>query len=118
MRQAHWTDRAKAVMDEKDMSIADLARAIGDNYEKVKKWFADRTDNPRGEALVRIARALDRPVEWLRYGSSTQMVALTRQEKRLVDALRDAPESERPGLVNWFERTCRGTKIMFAADSD
>lgn len=103
-------------MASKGMSIADLARAISEPYDKVKAWFKERTDNPRGDAMEKVARTLDVAVEWLRYGTSRRMLALSPLEQRIINALRNAPEGEQESLVDNFEKTCAGARSLATMD--
>lgn len=114
--QEHWTDRAKAEMKARQMSVPALAAAIGENEDKVKAWFREKTDNPRGDAMEKVAALFGKPVEWLRYGRPVSAMDLTQEERKLIEALRRAPSEERPELVKWFDRVCRSAALMAAIE--
>jgi phage repressor protein C with HTH and peptisase S24 domain len=73
-----WNDRLVALLKERKMSVADLARAIdGPDFEAVKErlYKYAKTEKkvpvPRGLMMANIARALGVTEQYLRYGSDT-----------------------------------------------
>jgi phage repressor protein C with HTH and peptisase S24 domain len=73
-----WNDRLVNLLEERGMSVADLARAIdGPHFHAVKERLykyakpGKTVPEPRGKMMANIARALGVTEQYLRYGSDT-----------------------------------------------
>jgi repressor LexA len=62
-----FQDRLKQVMDEKNFTQADLARATGISTGAISKYLSDPNKEPSGPYMLKLAKALDVSSEWL-YG--------------------------------------------------
>lgn len=67
-----WQPRVKALMEQQGLSVEQLARQAGLNEKKLYGWLnpscRKAIDNPRGDALAKMAEALGATEAFLRYG--------------------------------------------------
>lgn len=61
-----WHKRMIESAEGKGWNQADLARASGVPYESLTKYWRGAVENPRGQTLAKIAKALGVSVGWLR----------------------------------------------------
>lgn len=73
---SEWSKRASAVLARRGWTQAELARRSGQDQHRLNKWFQGRVDNPRGDALARIAAALGVNLPWLQYGKGPAISSL------------------------------------------
>lgn len=64
----HWTDRLVAECEAQDLKLDALDRAAGLPVGRARTYKNKRSDQPRGDALPRYARALGVELLWLRDG--------------------------------------------------
>ncbi|WMT85599.1 helix-turn-helix domain-containing protein [Pelagibacterium sp. 26DY04] len=63
-----WFERLQARMDELGWSKAELSRRSGVPYDSVNKYLRGNIEQPRGDAIDRLAGAIGKTVLWLRDG--------------------------------------------------
>jgi SOS-response transcriptional repressor LexA len=63
-----WHTRLKALVAERGMSLAELSRRSGVNYDNVTKYVGGAVENPRGKTLEKLASALGTTTLYLREG--------------------------------------------------
>lgn len=63
-----WSDRLNAAMKERGWNKAELARRSGLSYDSVNKYLRGNIDQPRGDAMERLAKAVGKDLLWLRDG--------------------------------------------------
>jgi SOS-response transcriptional repressor LexA len=63
-----WNERLRRLVKEKGLSKAELARRSGVPYDNVNKYLRGDVENPRGDALEKLARALDTSTLYLQSG--------------------------------------------------
>ena len=64
----HWSQRFRKKAEEKGLSFADIARISGVSKDSVDKYAQGSVDNPRGNTLDKIAKALGVTKTWLLFG--------------------------------------------------
>jgi transcriptional regulator with XRE-family HTH domain len=64
----NWSDRLRAIFDEKDWTMVELAQKSGVSYESVAKYLQGSVKQPRGNTLDKLARALDTSPLYLKEG--------------------------------------------------
>lgn len=69
--QNPWHVRLKARLAELRMPAVELARLTGIPEASIYKYVSGRTANPRGDALTKLAAALDVTEQWLAFGGLT-----------------------------------------------
>jgi len=73
-----WEKRLNKSFLESGWSKAELARRSGIQYDSLNKYLAGKVDQPRGDSLPRLAKALGVSLPWLRDGTggaTTPMLA-------------------------------------------
>lgn len=65
-----WHDRLKLKLEELGWTSADLARATGFDPKLISKYINKGVDNPRGETIPKLAKALGVSEQWLMYGDA------------------------------------------------
>ena len=88
---AHWGDRLKQAATQKGWGAAELARRAGLPAANVVKYLQCAVDNPRGNTMSRLAKALGCSEMWLRHGTG-EMTAPDPLETNV------RPGPELPGL--------------------
>lgn len=63
-----WWKRLNEIMSKKSMSPAELARKADIHEKLIYKYVDGKVDNPRGDTMRRLARALDVSEQELRFG--------------------------------------------------
>ena len=63
-----WSDRLKLRVNQLGISMAELARRAGVPYDSVTKYMKGGVEQPRGETLPNLARALGVNLLWLQHG--------------------------------------------------
>jgi transcriptional regulator with XRE-family HTH domain len=63
-----WHTRLKELVAERGMSLAELSRRSGVNYDNVTKYVGGAVENPRGKTLEKLASALGTTTLYLREG--------------------------------------------------
>lgn len=63
-----WNERLKEALDAKAWSMAELYRRSGVPYDSINKYLHGNIEQPRGDTIERLAKALDRDPLWLRDG--------------------------------------------------
>lgn len=66
-----WWNRVNQLLAARGMSAADLARASGIPAKLMYKYLEGKVDNPRGDALKRMADALGTSEQFLRFEVTT-----------------------------------------------
>lgn len=69
-----WSDRLSEEMQALGWNKAELARRSGIPYDSINKYLRGDIDQPRGDAMERLAKAIGRDVLWLRDGIETGAV--------------------------------------------
>lgn len=67
-RGMEWYGRLKEAMDERGWSMAELARRSGVPYDSINKYLRGDIEQPRGDTIDRLAKAIERDPLWLREG--------------------------------------------------
>ncbi len=75
MRMEQWWDRLGNLMRERDIAPADLARRSGVAQHMIYKYLDGKVENPRGDVLQRLARAVDVPELFLRHGAASVSIS-------------------------------------------
>lgn len=78
-----WSDKLNERLEELGWSGMDLSRETGIPYANINKYILGKIEQPRGDALSKIAKAIGRPVPWLR-GEAPIESDVSKFEKRLV----------------------------------
>lgn len=73
-----WWERVSKLLEQRSMSAAELARAAGIHEKMIYKYIDGKVSQPRGDALARLAFALQTTERFLRYGAETEMPTLSR----------------------------------------
>jgi phage repressor protein C with HTH and peptisase S24 domain len=91
--------RLRAAIEEKQLSLYEVAHAVGVTYESVRQWVSDRSE-PRSKRLAQLAKLLDSTEEQLRYGSSprTSEQSLVPDDGLVHIPVFDAAASMGPGI--------------------
>lgn len=63
-----WNDRLAELVRRQGLSKAELHRRSGVSYDNINKYLRGEVENPRGDALDRLARAVGTTVVYLRDG--------------------------------------------------
>lgn len=63
-----FAERIQFILDEEDISQAELARRIGVTRATVNEWLSTRSQSPRADALFRIEDRLGYSARWLATG--------------------------------------------------
>lgn len=63
-----WNERLKRIVEDQDISMAELHRRSGVPYDSINKYLRGDVDNPRGNALARLAEAVGTTETFLRTG--------------------------------------------------
>lgn len=71
MRMEQWWDRLDSLMRERGLVPADLARRSGVAKHMIYKYLDGKVENPRGDVLHRLARAVGVPELFLRHGAAS-----------------------------------------------
>lgn len=66
-----WWERLKRSMEDQRLTPEELAKRAGINVKSVYAYLQGRTDNPRGDVIRRLAKAIDISEVALRYGGDT-----------------------------------------------
>jgi transcriptional regulator with XRE-family HTH domain len=66
--ETKWWQRLSARLSDLKWSKADLARRSGVAYDSVNKYLRGAVDNPRGDILEQLSRAVGRDTKWLLFG--------------------------------------------------
>lgn len=98
-----WADRVEKLLANRGISIADLARLAGVDYDRLYKAIKRRAAAPRGDFLARIARALDTNERDLRFGVPT----FDARDVPLLDMLRIGSISSKGGLLQIWDGLSR-----------
>lgn len=77
-----WYERIVALRDRAGMGRAELSRRSGVTYDNLSKYEKGLVEQPRGDAIKRIASALNTSEHYIRYGAD--IVALTDAAEALV----------------------------------
>lgn len=75
-------------MDQLGMKVPDVARASGINQTNIYKYLEGKVEQPRGDTVERLAKAVKRPALWLRTGV-TERGNGEENETQFTDALLD-----------------------------
>ena len=67
-----WVKRLNDALQRSGWSKSELARRSGVNYDSLNKYLAGKVEQPRGDSLPRLARALGVGDLWLRQGGGPQ----------------------------------------------
>ena len=70
-RGMDWKKRLNEAFTAKGWNKAELSRRAEVSYDNVNKYLAGKVDKPRGDTLVRLARALEVDALWLEKGIDT-----------------------------------------------
>lgn len=76
--QMHWSDRLNTRLRDLTMSPADLSRESGLPYDSIAKYVSGKVDQPRRQALEKLATAVRTTASWLMHGeqpSNGQMLS-------------------------------------------
>jgi len=71
-----WHQRLRAVLQRRGWSQAELARRSGVGIEKIRKYVQGKVEQPRGDAVQRLADALEVHPLWLRDGVGPEAAAV------------------------------------------
>jgi phage repressor protein C with HTH and peptisase S24 domain len=63
-----WWERLDEEMKARGWSMAELHRRSGIPYDSINKYLRGEVDQPRGDTIERLARAIERDPIWLREG--------------------------------------------------
>lgn len=63
-----WWERLQARIDELGWNKAELHRRSGISYDSLNKYLRGDVDNPRGNVLETLAKAIDKSALWLKEG--------------------------------------------------
>lgn len=63
-----WNERLKRIVEGKNISMAELHRRSGVPYDSINKYLRGDVDNPRGDAMARLAEAVGTTETYLRTG--------------------------------------------------
>jgi SOS-response transcriptional repressor LexA len=63
-----WNERLRALVKELGLTMAELERRSGVPYDSINKYLRGEVENPRGDTLDRLAKALGTTVVYLRTG--------------------------------------------------
>lgn len=64
----NWSTRLKEAMEDRGWSGRELARRSKVNYDNIAKYLQNEVDNPRGDTIDKLAKALDVDAIWLKTG--------------------------------------------------
>ena len=64
-----WKTRLNEAFQTSGWSKTELARRSGISYDSLNKYLAGKVENPRGDSLPRLAKALGVDADWLRDGT-------------------------------------------------
>lgn len=67
-RRMKWHDRLQQRMMELGWNKAELSRRSGIPYDSINKYLRGDIEQPRGDALPKLAETIRKPVQWLRDG--------------------------------------------------
>ncbi|MGH6861673.1 MAG: LexA family protein, partial [Phyllobacterium sp.] len=67
-RPMKWHQRLQQRMDELGWNKAELSRRSGLPYDSINKYLRGDIEQPRGDALPKLAQTIKRPLIWLRDG--------------------------------------------------
>ncbi len=68
MVHMNWWDRLNEALAEKGWSRTELSKRSKLPYTNVNKYLDGKIQQPRGDAMERLARAVDKPLLWIRDG--------------------------------------------------
>jgi 7-cyano-7-deazaguanine reductase len=68
---SNWKIRLKKSFSTTGWSKAELARRSGVQYDSLSKYLDGKVEQPRGESLLKLAKALDVNILWLRDGTGS-----------------------------------------------
>ena len=108
-----WWERLKERTDELGWSHTELARRAELDRTNVQKYLEGKVENPRGDAMEKLARAIGRPISWLRLGLETEPMQLSAQERELIEQIRDLPEEDQDtirGLTTKLYKAAKATR--------
>jgi len=71
-----WWKRLKAAMDAKGLSHQELADLVHVPRERIYDYLKGKTENPRGDMMEQLAKALDLDVEYLHRGTTPDRSSL------------------------------------------
>lgn len=85
MRFMVFSEKLSLLLDRQGLLAADLARELGTAASTVSNWLNGRGSLPRPSNLLKIARFLDVPVEYLADDDATApRPGLTEQQQRIL----------------------------------
>lgn len=74
-RVMKWHDRLHQRMKELGWNKAELSRRSGIPYDSINKYLRGDIEQPRGDALPKLADAIKKPVLWLRDGIDSESLS-------------------------------------------
>lgn len=112
-----WWERLEQKRAALGMSVAELARKSGVNYDSVNKYLRGDTDQPRGNNLDKLASAVGVSKIWLRDGVGAEDAEIEPSTSRLVPvAVAGVVEAGSFREVDQFDQSERVTVAMPADD--
>ena len=89
----------------KPMSQGELGRRIGVQRASVSQWESGTTKSIKGEHLIKLARELNQPQEYLLHGKEGRRMEVSDKANELAHAWDDMPEGEWKERVFYFVTT-------------
>ncbi|MDE2017017.1 MAG: 3,4-dihydroxy-2-butanone-4-phosphate synthase [Hyphomicrobiales bacterium] len=108
----NWIDRLQALMRQRGLSGAELARLSGLRYDSVAKYLQGGVEQPRGDALARLAAALGVAEADLRYGPAA---AFSAGDHAVAEAIAAFAAGEIVAVTDDDDRENEGDLIVAAS---
>ena len=114
MAQKHWSERLRERLRQLGWTQTELARRSGVSKELVRKYASGAVENPRGDILPKLAKALSIDVLYLEHGVQLKKMSIPvvgyvgAGERFYPETLRDEPIEIQADDLDLFAVTVRG----------